>query len=116
MLNCRAVAADWDCANRPRIVLAIPLSPDGTKIAFTSGRSGNDEIYVMNADGTMLVKFFDDLGYEEFPAWSPDGKWLVYTSDGSGRQSLYRSPAAHRLMASRCLLASRPSWTDAGRS
>ena len=27
-------------------------SPDGTKIAFTSDRDGNFEIYVMNADGT----------------------------------------------------------------
>ncbi|SVE42959.1 uncharacterized protein METZ01_LOCUS495813, partial [marine metagenome] len=30
-------------------------SPDGAKIAFTSTRDGNSEIYVMNADGTGVV-------------------------------------------------------------
>ena len=29
-------------------------SPDGAKIAFWSGRAGNDEIYMMNADGSGL--------------------------------------------------------------
>jgi Tol biopolymer transport system component len=37
-------------------------SPDGSRIAFVSGRDGNDEIYVMNADGTDQVRLTRDGG------------------------------------------------------
>lgn len=35
-------------------------SPDGSRIAFTSGRDGNWEIYEMNADGTHQTRLADD--------------------------------------------------------
>ena len=36
-------------------------SPDGTRIAFTSERDGNREIYVMDADGSNLIRVTDNL-------------------------------------------------------
>jgi Tol biopolymer transport system component len=49
-------------------------SPDGTKIAFTSDRDGNWEIYVMNAqDGSNQTNLTIDPATDEFPSWSPDG-------------------------------------------
>ena len=41
-------------------------SPDGTKIAFTSLRSGNYETYVMNADGSGLVNLTNNPATERF--------------------------------------------------
>src|SRR3712207_4680279 len=38
-------------------------------IAFTSNREGNDEIYVMNADGTGQIKRTDTAGGDQQPAW-----------------------------------------------
>lgn len=46
-------------------------SPDGARIAFTSGRDGNYEIYAMNADGTNPTRLTHDLGVDEEPAWQP---------------------------------------------
>ncbi|MFL6518156.1 MAG: TolB family protein, partial [Bacillus sp. (in: firmicutes)] len=45
-------------------------SPDSTKIAFTSDKGGNTEIYVMNAqDGSNQTRLTDNTDSDEFPAW-----------------------------------------------
>ncbi len=46
-------------------------SPDGTKIAFSTSRDGNFEIYVMNADGTGPTRLTNDPANDRFAAWSP---------------------------------------------
>jgi len=53
-------------------------SPDGRKIAITSKKEGNPEIYVVNADGTGLRRLTDDPLYDISPAWSPDGDRIVF--------------------------------------
>ncbi|KAK6737140.1 hypothetical protein RB195_019685 [Necator americanus] len=54
------------------------LSPDGTKIAFTSIRSGDLELWTMNVDGTNLNQVTYELGYDGGAFFSPDGKRLVF--------------------------------------
>ncbi|EGT48441.1 CBN-TAG-10 protein [Caenorhabditis brenneri] len=54
------------------------VSPDGTKIAFTSIRSGDLELYVMNTDGTNLVQVTNELGYDGGSFFTPDGKRLIF--------------------------------------
>jgi len=34
------------------------------------GRDGNNEIYVMNADGSGVVRLTDNLAFDERPAWA----------------------------------------------
>ena len=53
------------------------------KIAFTSDRDGNREIYVMNSDGTNQVRLTNNPGADDFPAWSPDGLRLAFLSQNS---------------------------------
>jgi Tol biopolymer transport system component len=65
-----------------------PLSMQG-KIAFTSNRDGNDEIYVMNADGTGATRLTDNPASDYQPAWSPDGSRIVFTSNRDGRSDIY---------------------------
>ncbi|MCX6057337.1 MAG: hypothetical protein NTW69_04190 [Chloroflexi bacterium] len=55
-------------------------SPDGTRIAFTSDRSGDTDIYVMNADASSLSRLTDDRGHEDYFSWSPDGQRIVYNA------------------------------------
>ena len=43
--------------------------PDGTKIAFTSDRDGDYEIYSMNADGTNQVNLTNNAGHDGDPSW-----------------------------------------------
>jgi Tol biopolymer transport system component len=64
-------------------------SPDGARIAFGSGRADPDlddgvqisDIFTMRPDGTDVRKLTDAVGDSEKPAWSPDGRWLVYSAD-----------------------------------
>ncbi len=64
--------------------LAPAWSPDGSRIAFArEGRpakaaTGNTDIYVVNADGTDLVRLADDPMMEYAPTWSPDGSRIAF--------------------------------------
>ncbi len=64
-------------------------SPDGTKIAFTTRREGDFDIYIMNADGAnphnMFVSEPGGFGQpnETNVSWSPDGTKLLYMSTNS---------------------------------
>jgi Tol biopolymer transport system component len=54
-------------------------SPDGRRIAFKSRRNGNNELYVMNADGSDETRLTNSFRVSEGqPFWSPDGKRLLY--------------------------------------
>ncbi len=53
-----------------------------TKIAFTSTRDVNNEIYVMNAvDGSNQTRLTNNTDVDEFPAWSPDSTKIAFTSN-----------------------------------
>jgi TolB protein len=63
-------------------------SPDGQQILFQSDRdkvpgemSGDDEIYVMNPDGTEQTRLTHHAGQDAFPRWSPDGRHIVFHRD-----------------------------------
>lgn len=55
-------------------------SPDGERIAFVSNRSGNFELFTMNADGSDLRQLTDTPEDETTPEWSPDGTKIVFIS------------------------------------
>ena len=66
------------------------LSPDRTRIAFSSNREGSYDLFLMDADGGNLRRLTTDPGAEGEPAWTPDGTRLIYTSTASGgRPQLY---------------------------
>jgi Tol biopolymer transport system component len=58
-------------------------SPDGRKIAFSSGRDGTPHIFVMNADGTGTLRVTNTSRGDEMPSWSADGKRIVFSREGA---------------------------------
>jgi Tol biopolymer transport system component len=69
-------------------------SPDGRMIAYTDGRDGNGEIYVVNADGSKARNLSQSPSSQEFsPAWSPDGKTIAFVSDRDGNEEIYAMDA-----------------------
>jgi Tol biopolymer transport system component len=102
-------------------------SPDGTQVLFSvmlDPAHPNDDIYVVNADGTGLSRLTDHPAYDRWPEWSPDGSRILFTSnreyswnayvmnsDGSAQTSL-RGPFDPFLEGGRTGFA---SWSPDGK-
>lgn len=94
-------------------------SPDGSRIALVSNRSGSREIWTCASDGTQRVQVttFNGSFVTGSPRWSPDGKQLVFDSaaaeqidvyvvDANGGSPSRLTDAAHGMI---------PSWSHDGR-
>ena len=70
------------------------VTPDGTRVIFTQQTSpGNNDIMEMALDGSQKVTGLVQTPFTEGGAEiSPDGRWLAYQSNFSGRQEVYVGP------------------------
>ncbi len=64
-------------------------APKSQKIVFTSNRDGNNEIYIMNLDGTGQTNLTRHEASDFQPAWSPTGAQILFASNRDGRSNLY---------------------------
>jgi Tol biopolymer transport system component len=91
-------------------------SPDGTRIAFSSNRTGSFDLYAMAADGTGTRRLTATPAEDRHPSWSPDGRRIAFSrgtpgdlhvmdADGSSMRRLVESPADDR----------QPVWSPDGR-
>jgi TolB protein len=53
-------------------------SPNGSKLAFSSDRSGKPMIWIMDADGSNIKRVTYAGVYNSSPAWSPDGSRITF--------------------------------------
>jgi Tol biopolymer transport system component/predicted Ser/Thr protein kinase len=65
-------------------------SPDGKRIAFVSARSGTDEIWICDKDGSSPVQL-TSLGADmvRIPRWAPNSESLAFEADPGGNQDVY---------------------------
>jgi Tol biopolymer transport system component len=59
-------------------------SPNGDRIAFTSNRDGDYEIYTVRPGGGGLMRLTRSPGNDAHPAWSPDAEWIAFASNRTG--------------------------------
>lgn len=97
--------ANSDGSNVKRITFAGVFnsspswSPDGKKIAFAGQSDDHFDIFVMNADGTDMIRLTSakkpngKWASNEDPSFSPDGRFVIYTSDRTGKNQIYISTA-----------------------
>jgi len=95
------------------------FSPDGKRIAFTSHRSGNPEIWMCDADGWNAVQLTSFGGpHTGSPRWSPDGQYIVFDSLARGTRDIYVIGAGGgkpRALTSEASEDVIPSWSRDGR-
>jgi TolB protein len=94
------------------------ISPDGTKIAFTSnqgGQTGYYDVWVVNRDGTNLRNLTPNTerSSEGAPTWSPSGAQIAFTSDRTGTNQIFVMNAdgtnvTRKTFAEKC---DRPTWS-----
>lgn len=54
-----------------------------------TNRDGNNNVYVMNADGSVPTQLTNDSASDESPAWSPDGSKIALATDRDGDYEVY---------------------------
>jgi Tol biopolymer transport system component len=65
-------------------------SPDGKRLAFASTRSGTEEIWIANRDGSNPLQLTSMGGPQcSNPQWSPDGRTILFDSRRPGSGDLY---------------------------
>jgi TolB protein len=73
-----------------QVVDAYPmLSPDGSKIVFSSNRTGSYQIYTCSADGSHIIQLTDTEGSNSTPVWSPQGDKIVFASERDNDSEIY---------------------------
>ena len=89
----------WEVAARggdARLLVSHPAlesrplyAPDGKRLAFTSTRTGNGDVYVLSlSTGDVSRLTFDDTN-ELVTGWSPDGKWIYFQSNSHELSGVY---------------------------
>jgi dipeptidyl aminopeptidase/acylaminoacyl peptidase len=66
------------------------LSPDGTRVAVTRGDTGDGDIWLLAFSSGIDTRFTFDPAMDFDPAWSPDGKYVAFSSNRAGNSDLYR--------------------------
>ena len=64
-------------------------SPDGTKIAFASTRDTNPQIFVMDPNGSNVVRLTHNSAEDAQPAWSPNGTKIAFATNRDGNDEIY---------------------------
>jgi Tol biopolymer transport system component len=92
-------------------------SPDGQRIVFVSNRDGNENIYVMDANGSNEHALTTNLASDTQPEWSPDGEWIAFLSERSGHVDLYvvhPDRTGLRRLTRNAGVEDAPTWAPAG--
>ena len=92
-------------------------APATAKIAFSSNRDGNWEIYLMNPDGSQQERLTQNNARDFSPVWSPDGEQILFVSNRGGVSDLYVMDAdgKHvRRVFGKLALRMEPTWSPDG--
>ena len=88
------------------------------RISFASNRTEKLDIYVMDINGENLRSLTNHSANERDPTWSPDGRFLAYTSDQDGTYKIYvmdTRTGEHWRLTNRDEREWTPAWSPDGK-
>jgi dipeptidyl aminopeptidase/acylaminoacyl peptidase len=93
-----ATGSSTQITDAPFDVKSASWSPDGKRIAYTRTRTGREahrtDVWVTGADGSSDAHALTDrIAMTQYPIWSPDGRWIVFTGgekEGDSQQRLWK--------------------------
>ena len=96
------------------------ISPDGTKIAFSSRGGGQWDIYILDLATGQLNQVTNTPEYDASPSWSSDGQWLAFESTSKNNIDVYLRSLSDLSQSPIQLtegpgLNYSPSWSPGGR-
>ena len=90
------------------------ISPDGSKVAYSSDQTGGMEIYTAGlAQGSTEAALTTDGGHNTDAEWSSDGQWIAYRSRKKG--GIWIVPSGGGTARRVVDFGSQPSWTPDGK-
>ena len=91
--------------------------PDGTQLAVADQATTGVDIHILSIDGQRDIPFLTSPAWENEAAFSPDGKWLAYVSDESGKNEVYivSYPSAQTKLQASSGGGQLPLWINGGR-
>lgn len=104
-------------AKTPAVEVMPTWTPTGTQLAFSSSREGNNELYMINDDGSGLTRLTDNPANDYKPSWSPDGLQIAFTSNRDGDDEIYIMNAdgsGIRQLTSNTAFDCCPDWSPDG--
>ncbi len=84
------------------------------RIAFAAQSNGGLDIYTIAPDGSQLRRVTSGTGNNEDPCWSPDGRYIVFSSNRTGRYHLFVTNETgdnQRMITNLPGNQTAPSWT-----
>jgi eukaryotic-like serine/threonine-protein kinase len=115
----RGAGAHVSFISSTRLEETPQFSPDGRRVAFTSNRSGSDELWVCDAEGKNPAQLTNFGGpHTHAPGWSPDGRLIAFASLASGNGDIYVVGAdggSPRRLTSDPSVELGPRWSRDGR-